>query len=115
MIQELDVELGKIKIKQGGGDGGHNGIKSLDAHLGKNYWRIRLGISHPGDKELVHGHVLSDFTADEEKVAEKVAKLVSENIDVLIKEGSQPFLTKYALKFNGPKLKRTDSVNTKLD
>lgn len=98
---ELDVELGKVKIKQGGGDGGHNGIKSLDAHMGKNYWRVRMGISHPGIKEMVHSHVLSDFNADEKKTAEKVAKTIAENADLLIKGESVLFLTKYALKFNG--------------
>jgi PTH1 family peptidyl-tRNA hydrolase len=98
---ELDLELGKVKIKQGGGDGGHNGIKSLDSHMGKNYWRVRMGISHPGIREMVHSHVLSDFSGDEQKTAEKVVKRIAENIDLLIKGESTQFLTKYALKFNG--------------
>ena len=98
---ELDIELGKVKIKQAGGDGGHNGIKSLDAHMGKNYWRVRLGIGHPGIKEMVHSHVLSDFAPEELKTAEKVTKTIAENIDLLIKGDSVSFLTKYALKFNG--------------
>lgn len=92
---ELDVALGKVKIKQGGGDGGHNGIKSLDAHLGKDYWRIRLGINHPGHKDLVHNHVLSDFTPDENQTVEKCIKNIAENIDVLIKGDRNLFLTRY--------------------
>lgn len=92
---ELDIELGKIKIKNGGGDGGHNGIKSLDAHLGKAFWRVRLGIGHPGHKDLVHGYVLSDFTNEEKKLAEATCKKVAENIG-LIKEGNRElFLTKF--------------------
>lgn len=92
---ELDIELGKIKIKSGGGDGGHNGIKSLDAHMGKSYWRVRMGINHPGSKDLVHSHVLSDFTPEESKLAEKVTKTIADNIDLLIKGDRELFLTRY--------------------
>ena len=48
---DLDLPLGKLRVKRGGGHGGHNGLKSLDAHIGKEYWRVRMGIGHPGDKE----------------------------------------------------------------
>jgi PTH1 family peptidyl-tRNA hydrolase len=63
---DLDLAPGKVKVKTGGGAGGHNGIKSLDSHLGSDYVRVRLGIGHPGVHEpnkdaLVHSHVLSDF------------------------------------------------------
>jgi PTH1 family peptidyl-tRNA hydrolase len=58
---ELDLPPGKLRIKQGGGAGGHNGLKSIDAHLGPGYWRVRLGIGHPGDKALVNPWVLGDF------------------------------------------------------
>ncbi|GGE19185.1 peptidyl-tRNA hydrolase [Aureimonas endophytica] len=58
---ELDLAPGKVRVKAGGGNGGHNGLKSIDAHLGKDYRRVRLGIGHPGSKERVNGHVLSDF------------------------------------------------------
>ncbi|HLP67614.1 MAG TPA: aminoacyl-tRNA hydrolase, partial [Rhizobium sp.] len=59
---ELDLPAGRARMKTGGGHGGHNGLKSLDAHCGKDYRRLRLGIGHPGDKERVHGHVLGDFS-----------------------------------------------------
>ena len=61
IYDELDLAPGKARIKVGGGHGGHNGIKSLDAHCGKEYRRLRLGIGHPGAKELVTNHVLGDF------------------------------------------------------
>uniref|UniRef100_A0A7C1P4V1 Peptidyl-tRNA hydrolase n=1 Tax=Agrobacterium albertimagni TaxID=147266 RepID=A0A7C1P4V1_9HYPH len=61
IYDELDLLPGKARIKTGGGHGGHNGIKSLDAHCGLNYRRLRLGIGHPGDKSKVHNHVLGDF------------------------------------------------------
>src|SRR5262245_55295364 len=58
---ELDLLPGRMKVKRGGGSGGHNGIRSLDAHIGPDYWRVRIGIGHPGHKELVSGYVLHDF------------------------------------------------------
>ncbi|NQZ13355.1 MAG: aminoacyl-tRNA hydrolase [Alphaproteobacteria bacterium] len=65
---ELDLPPCKVKVKQGGGSGGHNGIKSTDRHLpSKDYWRVRLGIGHPGDKNRVSGYVLSDFSKEEQK------------------------------------------------
>ena len=59
------MPLGKIRIKQGGGANGHNGIKDIDQMIGPDYWRIRLGIGHPGMKAQVHDHVLSRFGAEE--------------------------------------------------
>ncbi|NOZ41991.1 MAG: aminoacyl-tRNA hydrolase [Alphaproteobacteria bacterium] len=58
---ELDIAAGKIKFKTGGGAGGHNGLRSIDQHIGPGYHRIRIGIGHPGTKTQVHGHVLGDF------------------------------------------------------
>lgn len=58
---ELDLPPGKIRVKTGGGHGGHNGLRSLTAHIGDGYRRVRIGIGHPGDKALVHNHVLNDF------------------------------------------------------
>jgi len=64
---ELDIDPRRVKIKQGGGAGGHNGIKSIDQHLGsKDYWRVRCGIGHPGDKNRVSGYVLNDFSKEEQ-------------------------------------------------
>lgn len=65
---DLDLPLGKLRIKQGGGHGGHNGLRDIDAHLGPDYWRIRLGIGHPGDKDRVHEYVLSNFAPEERSV-----------------------------------------------
>lgn len=63
---DLDLEFLRIKVKQGGGHGGHNGLKSLDQHISSNYWRIRYGIGHPGHKDLVTGHVLGNFSKTEQ-------------------------------------------------
>ena len=61
---ELDLELGKVKLKFGGGNGGHNGLSSIDEMIGNNYNRIRIGINHPGSKDLVSNYVLNKFTKD---------------------------------------------------
>ncbi len=61
IYDELDLPPGKVRVKKGGGSGGHNGIKSIDAHLGKEYRRLRLGIGHPGDRNKVSNYVLGDF------------------------------------------------------
>lgn len=58
---DIDLEAGQIKAKQGGGHGGHNGLKSIDTHIGKDYWRVRLGVGHPGTREDVTNHVLGNF------------------------------------------------------
>ena len=62
---ELDLLPGKVRVKTGGGNAGHNGLKSLSEHLGNDYRRVRIGIGHPGDKALVHNYVLSDFAKAE--------------------------------------------------
>jgi len=58
---ELDLPPGRVRVKKGGGAGGHNGLRSIDQQIGADYWRIRIGIGHPGDRDRVHGYVLSDF------------------------------------------------------
>src|SRR3546814_14248439 len=63
---ELDLLPGKVRVKQGGGAAGHNGLRSIDAHLGKDYWRARIGIGHPGHPDRVTGWVLNDFAKTDE-------------------------------------------------
>ena len=58
---ELDIAPGRVRMKKGGGAGGHNGLRDIDAHVGNDYRRVRIGVGHPGAKEMVHAHVLSDF------------------------------------------------------
>ena len=64
---ELDLAPGKLRIKTGGGNAGHNGLRSITAHMGNDYRRVRLGIGHPGDKALVHNYVLGDFAKSEQQ------------------------------------------------
>ena len=93
---ELDIPLGAVKVKQGGGSGGHNGIKSIDQHIGQDYWRVRIGIGHPGSKELVTGHVLSGFIREEVSEVEKINKTIVHSLPMLINLEIKSFLGKFA-------------------
>ena len=88
---DLDLALGKIKIKTGGGNGGHNGLRSIDKNIGKNYKRLRVGIGHPGSKELVSTYVLEKFTVEDRKVIDnkingltKYFSLIFEDVGLLL-------------------------------
>lgn len=99
---EIDLPLGKIRIKQGGGANGHNGLKDIDQMIGPDYWRIRLGIGHPGMKEQVHGHVLSRFSSDEQDEVVRVLKALTEHFALFWKRSPEVLATKVALTLNPP-------------
>ena len=92
---DLDLELGKVKLKFGGGNGGHNGLSNIDEMIGKDYNRIRIGISHPGYKDLVSNYVLNKFTNDEMNLIESKLDKVTENFNTLL-DDQVLFLTKLA-------------------
>ncbi len=90
---ELDLVAGKFRIKQGGGHAGHNGLRSVDAHIGKDYHRLRLGVGHPGDKNRVHGYVLSDFAKAEIPVFDKLIDAIAECAEKLGDKSFDAFMT----------------------
>ena len=92
---DLDLELGKVKLKFGGGNGGHNGLSNIDEMIGNNYNRIRIGINHPGSKDLVSSYVLNKFTKDEINTIEKKLDKVTNNFNILL-DDQVLFLTKLA-------------------
>jgi len=97
MHDELDIAFTKIKVKIGGGHGGHNGLRSIDAHMGKNYKRLRLGIGHPGSKEKVHSHVLGDFAKAEVTELDKMLDTVCQHIGAILKGEDTEFMNRYAM------------------
>jgi PTH1 family peptidyl-tRNA hydrolase len=97
VYDELDLVPGKARLKTGGGHGGHNGIKSLDAHCGREYRRLRLGIGHPGSKEQVHNHVLGDFAKSDHVWLEPLLEALADNADMLVRGEDSQLLNKLAL------------------
>ncbi|HYD31405.1 MAG TPA: aminoacyl-tRNA hydrolase [Azospirillaceae bacterium] len=93
---ELDLPPGKVRVKKGGGHGGHNGLKSIDAHIGKDYWRVRLGIGHPGDKNLVSGYVLRDFAKAEQGWLEPLLDATAKEFPLLLLHEAEKFMTRLA-------------------
>ncbi|NDF12366.1 MAG: aminoacyl-tRNA hydrolase [Proteobacteria bacterium] len=102
MYDELDLLPGKVRVKIGGGSGGHNGIKSIDAHVGSEYKRVRIGIGHPGEKHLVHNYVLGDFTKDESVLMEKMNEAIAEAFPILLNGEDASFMSKVSLTLNPP-------------
>jgi PTH1 family peptidyl-tRNA hydrolase len=94
---DLDLPLGKLRVKRGGGSGGHNGLKSLDSHLGQDYMRIRLGIGHPGDKDMVSDYVLSDFWKEEQPTLKTIIEETSRHLGILLKSDEAGFMNKISL------------------
>jgi PTH1 family peptidyl-tRNA hydrolase len=100
---ELDLPLAKLRVKRGGGNGGHNGLKSLDEHLGKDYLRVRFGIGHPGDKDKVADYVLSDFAKAEMPAVEDCIKEITKHIATLLQGDEAGFMNKLSLAFQDKK------------
>jgi PTH1 family peptidyl-tRNA hydrolase len=92
---ELDLAASTIRIRQGGGSAGHNGLKSIDQHAGNNFWRIRMGIGHPGDKDRVTGHVLGNFHDDEFKWLEPLLKTLTDNFPLMLSGQSAKLASKF--------------------
>ena len=95
---DMDLDVGRLKAKIGGGAGGHNGLKSIDSHIGQKYNRIRIGVGHPvGGSSKVVGHVLSRFSKADEDVVNQNIETIIDTIDVLIKDGMSAYATKLGM------------------
>ncbi len=96
---DLDLGFAKIKMKIGGGSGGHNGIKSIDQHIGEDYYRVRIGIGKseiPGD---VSNFVLNRFTSDETKIIEKLLQDLTDNFELVLAKDMPNFMNKMSMEY----------------
>ncbi|MCX7645871.1 MAG: aminoacyl-tRNA hydrolase [Rhodobacteraceae bacterium] len=100
---ELDLAPGRVRVKQGGGHAGHNGLRSLHQHLGEAYGRVRIGIGHPGHRDRVSGYVLSDFGRDEADWVEAVLCGISEGAGALAAGDAAGFQNRVALRVSPPR------------
>jgi len=91
---DMDIDSGKIKVKFGGSNAGHNGIESIDKNIGKHYTRIRIGIGHPKNNSTGADHVLGNFAYDEKENVEEVTKNIIESLSILIKKDLDLFSSK---------------------
>ena len=103
---ELDLPAGKVRAKRGGGNAGHNGLRSIDSHIGRDYWRVRLGIGHPGDRNRVTGHVLKDFSKADRQWVDKMVDAVADAVPLLLAGKEADFMTRVALLTQPAKPKR---------
>jgi PTH1 family peptidyl-tRNA hydrolase len=81
---EIDLAAMKIRVKTGGGNAGHNGLRSISSNCGNDYVRVRIGVGHPGERELVHSHVLNDFSKDEMAWVETICGAAADEAELLV-------------------------------
>ncbi|ANT53162.1 aminoacyl-tRNA hydrolase [Mesorhizobium amorphae] len=94
---EIDLAAGKVRVKVGGGSGGHNGIRSLDDHIGKGFRRVRIGVGHPGVREMVHGHVLGDFAKADREWLAVLLDTIADDAGLLAKGDDNSFMNRVTL------------------
>lgn len=104
---ELDLAPGKVRVKAGGGHAGHNGLRSIHDHIGAAYDRVRLGIGHPGRKEMVSAYVLSDFAKSESDWLDDVLRGVSDGAPHLARDDGGKFMNAVALRTAPPRSSKT--------
>jgi peptidyl-tRNA hydrolase, PTH1 family len=102
---EIDLAAGKLKAKTGGGDAGHNGLRSITANLGPDYHRVRIGVGHPGSKDQVHGHVLANFAKADEEWLVPMLSAIAEAAPLLADNDVIGFMNKVALALKPPEHK----------
>lgn len=100
---ELDLAPGKLRVKQGGGHAGHNGLRSIHQHIGAEYGRVRLGIGHPGHKDKVASYVLNDFAKAEQGWLDDMMRGISDGAPALARGDNSKFQNAVALRVNPPR------------
>ncbi len=102
---EIDLASRRLRVKTGGGHAGHNGLRSIQAHLGSGFRRVRLGVGHPGDKDRVAGHVLKNFAKADRAWLETILEAIAENFGLIVEGDDAAFMSKVALAVNPPRPK----------
>jgi PTH1 family peptidyl-tRNA hydrolase len=91
---ELDLPVGTVRLKQGGGHGGHNGLRDTIAHIGEGFWRLRLGIGHPGNKAEVIDYVLTRAPRTEEDLILETISTTADVMPLLFEQGAERAMTR---------------------
>lgn len=94
---EIELPPGKVRVKVGGGIAGHNGLRSISEHVGNDYRRVRIGVGHPGHKDLVEHYVLSDFAKSERPWVEALIAILADNAELLVRGQDASFQNKVHL------------------
>lgn len=100
---ELDLAPGKVRVKLGGGNAGHNGLRSIDSHVGRDYLRVRIGVGHPGLPDIVGDYLLHDFSKSDQKWIEETTVAIADAIEVLARGDLPGFMNKVSLATQPPK------------
>ncbi|AZN95969.1 aminoacyl-tRNA hydrolase [Mesorhizobium sp. M9A.F.Ca.ET.002.03.1.2] len=98
---EIDLADGKVRVKTGGGAGGHNGIRSIDGHVGNAYRRVRIGVGHPGVKEFVQHHVIGDFAKADREWLEPLLDAIGAHAEMIVRGDESGFMNKLSLAVQG--------------
>jgi PTH1 family peptidyl-tRNA hydrolase len=110
---DLDLKVGKIKVKVGGGHGGHNGLRSIDQQISKEYLRLRIGIDRPVNKSQVANYVLSNFSEKDKYTIDNVIDLITQDFEILANKDIKKFINSINQKLGKVAIK-SESTNNKL-
>ena len=107
LYDEIDLAPSRIRVKQGGGAAGHNGIRSIAGAIGPDFWRVRIGVGHPGNKDAVHGYVLHDFAKAERVWLDPMLDAIADEIGLVIEGKPELFMTRVAERLTPPRAAQT--------
>lgn len=112
LYDEIDLAPGKVRIKRGGGNGGHNGLRSIDPQIGTDYRRIRIGVGHPGHKDRVMPHVLGDFSKTERLWLDPLLEAIGANAGLIVKGDDNTLMNRLAIAIGGDGAERPQRPET---